>query len=53
MRKSFDPSATGLQGLRWDDAELFEASASPVMAYDDAFTLMEVCLTYTYVCVHV
>ena len=43
QRKSFDPAATGLQGLRWDDAEVFEATAIHQMAYDDAFTLMEVC----------
>ena len=48
-----DENATGLRGLRWDDAELFKASAKSVMAYDDAFTLMEVWLTYTYVRVHV
>ena len=50
-RKSFDPAATGLQGLRWDDAEVFEATAYHQMAYDDAFTLMKVCRVC--VCVHV
>lgn len=51
QRTFSDADATGLQELRWDDAELFQASVEPVMAYDDAFTLMEVWLMYIRVCV--
>ena len=51
QRTSFDPKATGLQGLRWDDADLFEATAFPQMAYDDAFTLMEVWCVCVCMCV--
>jgi len=50
-KKSFDPAATGLQGLRWDDGEVFEATAFHQMAYDDAFTLMEVCHVCVCACV--
>jgi inositol 1,4,5-triphosphate receptor type 1 len=41
-RKSVKANASGLDALTWDSAELYELSASTVMAYDDAFTLMQV-----------
>ena len=38
-----ESGASGLSDLAWDGAEVYTASGSTMMAYDDAFTLMQAC----------
>ena len=42
VSRKVEPGTSGLSALAWDDAEVFRACGSSVMAYDDAFTLMKV-----------
>lgn len=41
-RQQFDSSATGLNALQWDTAELKQIGVTNEMNYDDAFTIEEV-----------
>ena len=41
-RQQFDSSATGLNALKWDTAELKQIGVTNEMNYDDAFTIEEV-----------